>query len=68
MHELSLEDQFTIASFNQQVESMSHEQTKDTLKLVFRSYISQRSTYLQLLKDSWFKSTIAAEENTSEPN
>jgi len=52
-HELSLEDQFSIVSFNSQVDQMSLEQAKDMLKLLYRSYVSQRCSYLMLIKQAW---------------
>lgn len=53
MHKLTMEQQFTIASFNSAVDKMNLEQAKEVLKLVNEAYVVQKSTYLELLKEAW---------------
>lgn len=53
MIELPIEQEFTIASFNALVDSMSREQAIDTLKQLNRAYVTQRVIYLELLKKEW---------------
>lgn len=50
---LTIEQQFTIAAFNSQVDKMSLEQARDMLKLVNQQLEVQRATYCELLKHQW---------------
>lgn len=52
--DLTVEQEFAIASFYTQVDRMSLEQAKDTLKLLYEAYVVQKATYLELIKDAWF--------------
>ncbi len=52
-HLLSIEQQFTIAAFNSQVDQMNEQQAKDMLKLVNQQLEVQKATYLELLRHQW---------------
>lgn len=51
--ELSLEQQFTIRSFETQVQHMSHEQAQDFLVKLYQQMVMREVTYKQLLKHHW---------------
>ncbi|PIG91935.1 NblA/ycf18 family protein [Gloeocapsopsis sp. IPPAS B-1203] len=51
--ELSLEQQFSIRSFESQVQNMSHEQAKDFLVKLYQQMVMREATYKQLLKHHW---------------
>jgi hypothetical protein len=51
--ELSLEQQFNIRSFQQQVQHMSHEQAKDFLVKLYEQMVVREATYKELLKHQW---------------
>ncbi|MUL38839.1 NblA/ycf18 family protein [Gloeocapsopsis dulcis] len=51
--ELSLEQQFSIRSFETQVQDMSHEQAKDFLVKLYQQMVMREATYKQLLKHHW---------------
>ena len=51
--ELSLEQQFSIRSFETQVQNMSHEQAKDFLVKLYQQMVMREATYKQLLKYQW---------------
>lgn len=51
--ELSLEQQFSIRSFETQVENMSHDQAKDFLVKLYQQMVMREATYKQLLKHHW---------------
>lgn len=53
MAELSIDQQFQIAAFEQQVKQMSREQAQEVLINLFKEYQSQRATYLELLGHQW---------------
>lgn len=53
MAELSIDQQFQIAAFEQQVKQMSREQAQEILINLFKEYQSQRATYLELLGHQW---------------
>ncbi len=53
MAELSIDQQFQIAAFEQQVRQMSREQAQEVLINLFKEYQSQRATYLELLGHQW---------------
>jgi len=63
MQQLTIEQEFTIQSFNSQVNGMSREQAIAFLKDLHRSYIIQKALYNSLLKEAW---NIGAP--TREPN
>lgn len=51
--ELSLEQQFSIRSFEHQVEQMSHEQAQTFLVQLYKQMMMREATYKQLLKHQW---------------
>lgn len=51
--ELSLEQQFSIRSFETQVERMSHEQAQQFLVDLYKQMMVREATYKQLLKHQW---------------
>lgn len=51
--ELSLEQQFSIRSFETQVQHMSHEQAQHFLVQVYKQMMLREATYKQLLKHQW---------------
>ena len=51
--ELSLEQQFSIRSFETQVEHMSHEQAQQFLVQLYRQMMMREETYKNLLKHQW---------------
>lgn len=53
MAELSIDQQFQIVAFEQQVKQMSREQAQEVLINLFKEYQSQRATYLELLGHQW---------------
>ena len=56
--ELSLEQQFNIRSFEQQVQNMSREQALEFLVNLYRQMILQENSYKNLLKHQWGISEI----------
>lgn len=53
MAELSIDQQFQIAAFEQQVKQMSREQAQEVLINLFKQYQAQKATYLDLLGHQW---------------
>lgn len=51
--ELSLEQQFSIRSFETQVEQMNLEQAQDFLVKLYRQMVMREATYKELLKHQW---------------
>jgi hypothetical protein len=51
--ELSLEQQFSVRSFQTQIQEMSREQAQDFLVKLYTQMIWQESTYKNLLKHQW---------------
>ncbi|NJN87487.1 MAG: phycobilisome degradation family protein [Leptolyngbyaceae cyanobacterium SL_7_1] len=51
--ELSLEQQFALRSFADQVKQMSHEQAQEFLVEQYRHMIVQKAMYQELLKHEW---------------
>ena len=51
--ELSLEQQFSIRSFETQVQQMSREQAQDFLVKLYQQMVMREATYQQLLKHQW---------------
>jgi hypothetical protein len=49
---LTLEQEFTIVSFDMQVDEMSEEQAKALLKLIHRAYLAAHYMCLELMKQS----------------
>ena len=50
---LSIEQQFSIRSFETQVQKMSHEQAQDFLIKLYKQMVIREATYKQLLKHRW---------------
>ena len=51
--ELSLEQQFSIRSFETQVQQMSHEQAQDFLVKLYQQMVMREATYKELIKHQW---------------
>lgn len=51
--DLSLEQQFSIRSFEHQVRDMSHEQSQEFLVNLYRQMMLQENSYKNLLKHQW---------------
>lgn len=51
--ELSLEQQFSIRSFETQVEQMSQQQAQQFLVQLYQQMMVREATYKQLLKHQW---------------
>ena len=51
--ELSLEQQFSIRSFETQVDQMSLEQAQQFLVQMYKQMLMREATYKQLLKHQW---------------
>jgi hypothetical protein len=51
--ELSLEQQFSIRSFETQVQKMSREQAQDFLVKLYEQMMLREATYKNLLKHQW---------------
>ncbi len=51
--ELSLEQQFSIRSFETQVQQMDREQAQDFLVKLYHQMVMREATYKQLLKHQW---------------
>jgi hypothetical protein len=51
--ELSLEQQFSVRSFQTQIQEMSREQAQDFLLKLYTQMIWQEATYKHLLKHQW---------------
>jgi hypothetical protein len=51
--ELSLEQQFSIRSFADQVQQMSREQAQEFLLVLHKQMMVRETTYLELLKNEW---------------
>lgn len=60
---LTVEQQFSIVSFEAQVNGMSREQAIDMLKSLYKAHVTQKAYYLELLKHKWFPV-----EDLSEPD
>ena len=59
--ELSLEQEFQIRSFTDQVQQMSREQAQEFLLVLHKQMMIQKSMYLQFLKQEWRQDSGAAE-------
>lgn len=53
MIELSMEQQFSIRAFEQQVSQMSEQQAKDFLIKLYEQMTVREATYRELLKHQW---------------
>lgn len=53
MAELSIDQQFQIVAFEQQVKRMTREQAQEVLINLFKEYQAQKATYLELLGHQW---------------
>ncbi len=51
--ELSLEQQFSVRSFQTQIQDMSREQAQEFLVQLYTQMLWQESTYKNLLKHQW---------------
>jgi hypothetical protein len=51
--ELSLEQQFSIRSFADQVQHMSHEQAQEFLLMLYQQMMIKEAMYLHFLKHEW---------------
>ncbi|MBW4575161.1 MAG: NblA/ycf18 family protein [Aphanothece sp. CMT-3BRIN-NPC111] len=51
--ELSLEQQFSIRSFESQVHNMSREQAQEFLVQLYKQMMMREATYKNLLKHQW---------------
>jgi hypothetical protein len=51
--ELSLEQQFSVRSFQSQIQDMSREQAQEFLVQLYSQLLWQESTYKNLLKHQW---------------
>ncbi|MFB8789755.1 MAG: NblA/ycf18 family protein [Potamolinea sp.] len=51
--ELSLEQQFSIRSFETQVQKMSHEQAQDFLVKLYEQMMVRETMYKEFLKHEW---------------
>lgn len=51
--DLSLEQQFNIRAFEQQVQDMTHEQAQEFLVSLYRQTLLRENSYKSLLKQQW---------------
>ncbi len=51
--ELSLEQEFSLRSFADQVQHMSREQAQEFLLVLHKQMMVRETTYLELLKNEW---------------
>lgn len=58
MHKLTPEQEFAIVSFETQIQKMSKEQAIQTLGILYKSYVTQRSMFLEMLKQAWFSGDV----------
>jgi Phycobilisome degradation protein nblA len=54
-YELSLENQFKIRHFEQQVQNMSLDQSNDFLIYLYKQMLTQEHLYRSMILNSWFK-------------
>jgi len=50
---LTMEQEFTVATFNRTADNMSREQAIDILKYLHKHMLLQSNAYKELLKHSW---------------
>ncbi|MCC5633322.1 NblA/ycf18 family protein [Nostoc sphaeroides CHAB 2801] len=51
--ELSLEQEFSLRTFSDQVQQMSREQAQEFLLMLYKQMIAREATYQELLKHQW---------------
>lgn len=51
--ELSLEQKFSLRSFEDQVKAMSHQQAQDFLLMLYQQMLVKDTMFKELLKKSW---------------
>jgi hypothetical protein len=51
--ELSLEQEFSLRTFADQVKQMSREQAQEFLLMLYKQMIAREATYQELLKHQW---------------
>ncbi len=51
--ELSLEQEFSLRTFADVVQQMSHEQARESLVMLYKQMKVREATYQQLLKHQW---------------
>jgi hypothetical protein len=51
--ELSLEQEFSLRTFSDQVQQMSREQAQEFLLMFYKQMMIRETTYQQLLKQQW---------------
>ncbi|MBD2726396.1 NblA/ycf18 family protein [Nostoc sp. FACHB-892] len=51
--ELSLEQEFSLRTFSDQVKQMSREQAQEFLLMLYKQMIAREATYQELLKHKW---------------
>lgn len=52
-NQLSLEQEFNMRAFAEQVKQMSHEQSKEYLLMLYEQMIIKETIYKELLKSQW---------------
>jgi hypothetical protein len=52
-NQLSLEQEFSIRSFADQVQQMSREQSQEFLLMLYKQMMVRETTYKELLKSQW---------------
>lgn len=61
--ELSLEQQFSLRSFQDQVEQMSREQAQNFLIGLYKSMLVRETMYKELLKHQWGFDSVSVHNN-----
>ncbi|QLE53286.1 phycobilisome degradation family protein (plasmid) [Nostoc sp. C057] len=51
--ELSLEQEFSLRTFSDQVQQMSREQAQEFLQMLYKQMMIREKTYQELLKHEW---------------
>ncbi|MBN3922259.1 MAG: NblA/ycf18 family protein [Nostoc sp.] len=51
--ELSLEQEFSLRTFSDQVQQMSREQAQEFLQMLYKQMMIREKTYQELLKHQW---------------
>ena len=51
--ELSLEQEFSLRTFSDQVQQMSREQAQEFLQMLYKQMMMRETTYQELLKHQW---------------
>jgi hypothetical protein len=51
--ELSLEQEFSLRTFSDQVQQMSREQAQEFLQMLYKHMMIREKTYQELLKHQW---------------